>query len=125
MGYCHGHGPSARSSQDGGSFLSVSTYSELTFSFVAVVRDAIAASSFSGTVITWETVSRSGTARISSTIAALLEVPRGLFKLVGELTTDSVLKPTTGGWFVVALFNSKQFSRNVPASEPNAPQAVM
>ena len=57
LGYCHSHGPSARSSQDGGSFLSVSSCSELTFSFVAVVGDAIAASSFAGAVITWETVS--------------------------------------------------------------------
>ena len=89
------------------------------------MKDAIAASSFAGTVFTWETVSRSGTTRTSSTIVALLDVPRGLFKMIGELTTDSVLKPTTGLWFVVALFNSKQFSRNVPASEPIAPQAVM
>ena len=37
--------------------LSVSTYSELTFSSVAVVRGAIAAFSFAGTVITRETVS--------------------------------------------------------------------
>ena len=41
--------------------LSVSTFSELTFSSVAVVRDAIAAFSFAGTVITRETVSRSRT----------------------------------------------------------------
>ena len=44
------------------------------------MRDAIAASSFAGAVITWETVSRSVTARTSSTVA-----PRGLFKLNGEL----------------------------------------
>ena len=35
----------------------VSTCSELISSFVAFVRDAIAASSFPGAVITWETVS--------------------------------------------------------------------
>ena len=38
---------------------------------VAFVRDAIAASSFSGAVITWETVSRSGTARTSSQLPRL------------------------------------------------------
>ena len=42
--------------RDGGSFPSISTCSEPTFSFVAVVRDAIVASSFAGAVITWETV---------------------------------------------------------------------
>ena len=81
--------------QDGGSFTSVSTCSELTFSFVAVVRDAIAASSFAGAVITWKTMSRWSTARISSTVAALLDVPRGPVKLIGELTVH-----TAGGTVV-------------------------
>ena len=71
LGYCRCHGPSGRSSQDGGSFLRVSTCPELTFSFVAFVRDAIAASSFSGAVITWETAPRSGTARTSSQLPRL------------------------------------------------------
>ena len=62
---------SARSSQDAGSFLRVSTCPELTFSFVTFVRDAIAASSFSGAVITWETVPRSSTARTSSQLPRL------------------------------------------------------
>ena len=44
---------------------------ETTLSFFAVVRDAITASSLAGTVITCKTVSRSGTARTSSTSAAL------------------------------------------------------
>ena len=51
--------------------LSVSTCSELTFSFLAFVRVAIAASSFAGTVITRETVSLSGTARTSSQLPRL------------------------------------------------------
>ena len=76
--------------------LSVSTCSVLIFSFVAVVRDAIAASSFSGAVITWETVSRSGTARTSSSVAAFLDVPRGLFKLIGELTAYTAGEPVVG-----------------------------
>ena len=83
------------SCQDGGSFPSVSTCTELTFSFVAVVRDSIAASSFVGAVITWETMSRWGTARTSSTVAALLDVPRGPVKLIGELTVH-----TAGGTVV-------------------------
>ena len=41
------------------------------FSFVAVVRDAVTASSLAEAVITWETVSRSGTVKTSSTSAAL------------------------------------------------------
>ena len=69
--YRRSHGHSARSSQDGGSFLRVSTCPELTFSFVAFVRDAIPASSFSEAVITWETVSRSGTASTSSQLPRL------------------------------------------------------
>ena len=44
MSRCHGQVP-------------VSSCSELTLSFVAVVGDAIAGSSFPGAVITWETVS--------------------------------------------------------------------
>ena len=76
---------------------SVSTCSELIFSFVAFVRDAIAASSFAGAVITWETVSRSGTARTSSTVAALLDVPIGLLcKLIGELTVYTAGVPVVG-----------------------------
>ena len=35
----------------------------MALSFVAVVRDAVTASSLAGTVITWKTVSRSGRAR--------------------------------------------------------------
>ena len=35
----------------------IASCSELTFSFVAVVADAVVASSFSGAVIAWETVS--------------------------------------------------------------------
>ena len=71
LGYRRSHGHSARSSQDCGSFLRVSKCPELTFSFVAFVRDAIPASSFSGAVITWETVSRSGTASTSSQLPRL------------------------------------------------------
>lgn len=71
---------------DGGSFTSVSTCSEPTFSFVAVVRDATTASSLAGAVITWETVSRSGTATTSASGATLVGIPRGPVKLVGELT---------------------------------------
>ena len=58
--------------RDGGSFPSVSTCSEPTFSFVAVVRNAITASSLAGAVIICETVSG--------------VFPRGPDKLVGELT---------------------------------------
>ena len=60
------------------------------------MRDAIAASSFAGAVITWETVSRSGTARTSSTVASLQGVPRGLFKLNGELTVYTAGAPVVG-----------------------------
>ena len=58
--------------RDGVSFSSVSTCSEPTFSFVAVVRDAITALSLAGAVITCKTVSCSGKARTSSTGAALV-----------------------------------------------------
>ena len=86
---CDGNAIFSVSCQDGGSFPSVSTCSELTFSFVSVVRDAIVASSFAGAVITWETMSRWGTARTSSTVAALLDVPRGPVKLICELTVHT------------------------------------
>ena len=66
--------------------LSVSTYSELTFSSVAVVRDAIAAFTFAGTVITRETVSRSGTTTTSSTGVTVICVPRRPDRWVSELT---------------------------------------
>ena len=56
--------------RDRGSFTSVSTCSEPTFSFVAAVRDAITASVLAEAFITCKTVSRSGTARTSSTGAA-------------------------------------------------------
>ena len=49
-----------------------------------------------GAVITWETMSRWGTARTSSTVAALLDVPRGLFKLIGELTVHTAGGPVVG-----------------------------
>ena len=52
-----------------GSFPGVSTCSKPMFSIVAVMRDATTASILADTVITWETVSRSGTATTSSTIA--------------------------------------------------------
>ena len=73
-----------------------STCSELTFSFVAIVRDAVAASSFAGAVITWETMSRCGTARTSSTVTALLDFPRGPVKLIGELTVHTVAGTVVG-----------------------------
>ena len=84
------------SCQDGCSFPNVSTCSELTFSFVAVVRGAIAASSFPGAVITWATMSRWGTAWTSSTVAALLDVPRGPVKLIGELTVHTAGRIVVG-----------------------------
>ena len=96
LGCCRCHGHSARSNQDGGSFLRVSKCPELTFFFVAFVRDAIAASSFAGAVITRETMSRWGTARTSSTVAALLDVQRGLCKLIGELTVYTAGVPVVG-----------------------------
>ena len=37
-----------------------------------------------------------GTARTSSTVAALLDVPRGLFKLIGELTVHTAGGPVVG-----------------------------
>ena len=66
--------------------LSVSTYSELTFSSVAAVRYAIAAFSFAGTVITRETFSRSRTTTTSSTGATVICVPRRPDRWVSELT---------------------------------------
>ena len=58
-------------------------------SFVAVMRDAFSASGLAEAAITWEKVCRSGTGRTSSTVAALMGVPRGLFKLIGELTVHT------------------------------------
>ena len=71
---------------DGGSFTSVSTCSKPNSSFVEVSRDAVTASSTAVAVITWETVSRSGTARTSSTGAAPVGVPRDTVKFIGEFT---------------------------------------
>ena len=78
-----------------GSFPSVSACSKLTFSFVAVVRDAITASGLAEAVITWETVSRSGTAKTSST-ARVVGVLRGPVKLIGELTVYTAGEPVVG-----------------------------
>ena len=72
--------------RDGGSFPDVSTWSKPTSSLAAVVRNAITASSLAGAVITGKTVSRSGTARTSSTGAGSVSIPRGPVKSVGELT---------------------------------------
>jgi len=69
---------------DGGSFSTVSTCSVPTFSFVAVVKDATTGSSLSGALISWTTVSRSGTATTSETGATLVGVPSGPVKLVAE-----------------------------------------
>ena len=65
--------------------LSAFTYSELSFSSVAVVRDAIAAFSFAKTVITRETGSRSRTSTTSSTGSTVICVPRRPDKWAGEL----------------------------------------
>ena len=66
------------------------------FSFVAVLRDAISASGLAEAVITWEMVSRTSTGRTSSTVAALMGVPRGLLKLIGELTVHTAGEPVVG-----------------------------
>ena len=71
------------SCRDGVSFPSVSTCSELTFSFVAVVRDAITATSFARAVITCKAVPRSGTARDGCRVSVF---PRGTVKLLGVFT---------------------------------------
>ena len=71
------------------SFPSVSTRSDPTFSFVAVVRVAITASGLAGADITCKTMSRSNTATTSPTGAALVVVPRWPVKLIGELTVHT------------------------------------
>ena len=74
--------------QDGGSFSSVSTCSVPSFSFAAVGRGAITASSLAGAVVTCKTVSRSGTARTSSMGAALVCFQGGQSsRLVSSLVT--------------------------------------
>ena len=90
---------------DGESFTSVSICSNPNSSFVEVARDAITASSTAVAVITWETVSRSGTARASSTGAAPVGVPRDTVKFIGEFTvyTSDVL---VAGYRVCATMKS-------------------
>ena len=63
------------------------------FFLVAVANDAISASSLTGGVITWVTVSLSGTATTSSTIAVLVGVPRWSVRLVGELAVYTPGEP--------------------------------
>ena len=65
---------------------SVTTCSVSTSPFVAVVRDAITAHNLQGAVITWETVSRSGTAATSSIGAMSMSFQKGQIKGVNELT---------------------------------------
>ena len=67
------------SCQGGVSIPSVPTRSEPTFSFIAVVRDAITASSLAGAFIIC-------TARTSSTGAKFVGAQRMPVKLIGELT---------------------------------------
>ena len=64
-----------------------------TFSFVVVMRNATPASSLAGAVITWETVPCSGTATTSSACASLVDFPRGLVNLVGELSGKMAGEP--------------------------------
>ena len=68
-----------------GFFPGVSTCSKPMFFLVTVANDAISAYSFTGDVIIWVTVSISGTATTSSTIAVLVGAPRWSVRLVGEL----------------------------------------
>ena len=77
------------------SFSSVTTCPRPALSFFAAVTDAITSSSLAGAVVTWETVSQSGTATTSSTSGASVGVPRPMGKTYGKNRSTVTLFQST------------------------------